>query len=72
MTDSRQKESYFDSFMEKYCRKHEVTPEEAKKHAIVQEMARYYRMVELEEANRKLPEEEYFDTDIFDGCGGGC
>jgi len=38
-------------------------------------MAAYYRMIELEEKAKTKPQDdgmEYFDSDIFDGIGGGC
>lgn len=35
-------ENKFDIYLEKYCRKHKLTPEEAKKHKIVQDVKAYY------------------------------
>lgn len=32
----------FEEFVKKYCKKHEITPEEAKTHALVKEVQAYY------------------------------
>ena len=75
MSEKKQELSYFDSFLQKYCAKYEITEQEARKHALVKEMAAYYRMIELEEKAKTKPQDdgmEYFDSDIFDGIGGGC
>ena len=34
--------SEFEEFIKKYCVKHEITPEEAKKHKLVKEVESYY------------------------------
>lgn len=38
----RDVESDFEAYVERYCRKHKITPEEAKEHAMVREVKAYY------------------------------
>jgi hypothetical protein len=49
-----------DEYIEKYCVKHEISREEAEKHAIVKEIAKYY-----EDAKKG----EISVTEIKSGCG---
>lgn len=42
-----------DDYIKKYCVKHEISREEAEKHAIVKEIAKYYKGV-LYESNRRI------------------
>lgn len=34
-------------YIEKYCKKHEVTPEEARNHSVVKAVAEYYETVNV-------------------------
>ena len=34
-------------YIEKYCKKHEVTPEEARSHSVVKAVAEYYETVNI-------------------------
>lgn len=34
-------------YIEKYCKKHEVTPEEARSHSVVKAVAEYYETVNV-------------------------
>ena len=36
------KEKNIDIYIGKYCQKHKITPEEAKKHQMVKDVAKYY------------------------------
>lgn len=41
--------SRFEEYLQKYCKKHEVTPEEAKEHMLVREVKVYYDELEGDE-----------------------
>lgn len=38
--------SDFEAYVERYCRKHKITPEEAKQHALVRDVKEYYESME--------------------------
>ena len=48
-------------YIEKYCKKHEVTPEEARSHSMVKSVAEYYEHVN---------DGKISVTEINAGCGG--
>lgn len=44
--------AYIDDYIKRYCVKHEIRREEAEKHAIVKEAAKYYAIEEKKEKER--------------------
>lgn len=36
----------FNAYVERYCKKHQITPEEAKEHLLVKEVRKYYESEE--------------------------
>lgn len=34
-----------DEYIERYCKKHKITPEEARKHQLVKDVAKYYEEI---------------------------
>ena len=55
-------------YIEKYCKKHEVTPEEARSHSVVKAVAEYYETVNIGEIG--TIDGEISVTEINVGCGG--
>lgn len=41
-----EKENDYESYLERYCKSHNLTPEEAEKHKLVQEVKQYYERVQ--------------------------
>lgn len=52
-----------DDYLGKYCKKHECTREEAKKHMMVRIVSQYFADDEAEKATRTFPEQDC-------GCNG--
>lgn len=40
--EKTESEKKLDEYVERYCQKHRITPEEAKEHKLVQEVKSYY------------------------------
>ena len=55
-------------YIEKYCKKHEVTPEEARSHSVVKAVAEYYETVNIGKIG--TIDGEISVTEINAGCGG--
>ena len=60
--------SEIDQYIEKYCKKHEVTPEEARSHSVVKAVAEYYETVNIGKIG--TIDGEISVTGINAGCGG--
>lgn len=60
--------SEIDQYIEKYCKKHEVTPEEARSHSVVKAVAEYYETVNIGKIG--TIDGEISVTEINAGCGG--
>ena len=54
-------------YIEKYCKKHEVTPEEARSHSVVKAVAEYYETVNIGKIS--TIDGEISVTEINTGCG---
>lgn len=54
-------------YIEKYCKKHEVTPEEARSHSVVKAVAEYYETVNIGKIG--TIDGEISVTEINAGCG---
>lgn len=39
-------EADFEAYVKRYCKKHKITPEEAKEHALVKDVRKYYETEE--------------------------
>lgn len=59
--------SEIDQYIEKYCKKHEVTPEEARSHSVVKAVAEYYETVNIGKIG--TIDGEISVTEINAGCG---
>ena len=59
--------SKIDQYIEKYCKKHEVTPEEARSHSVVKAVAEYYETVNIGKIG--TIDGEISVTEINAGCG---
>lgn len=63
--------SEIDQYIEKYCKKHEVTPEEARSHSVVKAVAEYYETVNVGKIGTidGTIDGEISVTEINAGCG---
>lgn len=60
--------SEIDQYIEKYCKKHEVTPEEARSHSVVKAVAEYYETVNIGKIG--TIDGEISVTEVNAGCSG--
>lgn len=58
-------------YIEKYCKKHEVTPEEARSHSVVKAVAEYYEAINIGKIGTidGTIDGEISVTEINAGCG---
>lgn len=58
-------------YIEKYCKKHEVTPEEARSHSMVKAVAEYYETVNIGKIGTidGTIDGEISVTEVNAGCG---
>lgn len=59
--------SEINEYIEKYCRKHEVTPDEARSHSVVKAVAEYYETANIGKIG--TIDGEISVTEINAGCG---